>query len=125
MINFIINLCKRLSSNKIQPKTTSNIIFYNIIRILCQNNFLTQRELLLLNELSNDQLIELVLIFNDLHNIVKKQDNKLQKNHEHFNNKLSIQDLTVLFYKNKKIKNKQNSKSYDSFFTTHFLLQCK
>jgi hypothetical protein len=97
MIKFFINIYRKIRNNKIDVEELStiknvNIIYYNIIRVLCQNNYLTEDEIIFLQELNKDQLIEIIKTYNDLYNISKKKNYNIEKNYQIFESLLKLYD---------------------------------
>ena len=68
---------KSMEKEKIYTYTT-------IIRILFQNNYLTSNEIIHLDNLTKDQLIEIIKIYNDLNDLTKNQNDNLKKNYQKF-----------------------------------------
>lgn len=113
MIKFFINIYRKIINNKVYTENlkmtekNSNIIYYNIIRVLCQNNYLTDKETILLQELNTDQLIEIIKTYNDLYNLVKKKKNNIKNNFQKFESFLELyQDDNKNFFYKKNLTNK-------------------
>jgi hypothetical protein len=71
--------------------------YTDIIRVLFQNNYLTNNEIIHLHDLSKDELIEIIKVYNDLYNLAKNKNYNFKKNFQKF------EDLSKIYLTKKAI----------------------
>lgn len=75
--------------------------YTNIIRVLFQNNYLTNNEIIHLHDLSKDELIEIIKIYNDLYNLAKNKNYNFKKNFQKFEDLSKIYLTKNIIHKKK------------------------
>ena len=80
--------------------------YTNIIRVLFQNNYLTNNEIIHLDDLTKDQLIEIIKVYNDLYDLTKNKNYNFKKNFQKF------EDLSKIYL----IKNDKKIRCFEAPF---------
>ena len=91
----------RKESMEMEMEKEKILTYTNIIRVLFQNNYLTNNEIIHLHDLSKDELIEIIKIYNDLYNLAKNKNYNFKKNFQKFEDLSKIYLTKNIIHKKK------------------------